>query len=620
MNWVRELLDLYEKNQNLVGKPEKGRFGEEVILLPPFHTTVKAQITLRISTDGTFIGASKVDKNDALTVIPVTEESASRTSGIAPHPLCDGLAYIAGNYNDYASESDEIAAEKHRLYLERLKAWAASPHSHEKVRAVYRYVMREHVIEDLIASPGVLSVDANGKIPDIEDIKCVRFFVEGDQREDSSVCACWLDRTLWDSYIEYTKSTLGDCELSYLTGEYVPVSYLQPKKIRNEGDGAKLISSNDNSGFTFRGRFATKEEAFAIGYEESQNAHNALKWLIRRQGKNYNGLVIVVWESNLLPLPDFDAGTDEICDDDFFTSSSAEGSNGPDKTQAARFIAAIDGYRKKASYDSNVMLMALNAATPGRLSIVESASLSTSAYLDHVEKWHRDCGLIHLSKDNKHSYYGMVSIKDIADMLYHDEKLLPTVCNRIRPCVIFGRPLPVDIVNLAVRKASSPASFENMFDWERMLSLASSMVKKKRMEQGEEWTMALKKDSKNRSYLYGRLLAVADRIEYRTYEKNEDARQTNAKRYMNMFSQRPARTWQIIAERTEPYKQKLNTGEMLHYEHLIEEICQNFDENDFSDNTPLDGLYLLGFYHQSYELRNKNEKNENKEDEVNENE
>ena len=146
-----------------------------------------------------------------------------------------------------------------------------------------------------------------------------------------------------------------------------------------------------------------------------------------------------------------------------------------------------------------------------------------------------------------------------------------------------------------------------------MLSLASSMVKKKRIEQGEKWTMALNRDSKNRSYLFGRLLAVADRIEYRSY--SEGARQTNAKRYMNMFSQRPSRTWQIIAERVEPYKQKLSTGEMLHYDHLIEEICQNFAENDFLDDSPLDGLYLLGYYHQSYELRNKNEAKESEENE-----
>ena len=47
--------------------------------------------------------------------------------------------------------------------------------------------------------------------------------------------------------------------------------------------------------------------------------------------------------------------------------------------------------------------------------------------------------------------------------------------------------------------------------------------------------MALDVNCTRRDYLYGRLLAVADRIEYRTFDK-DDGRQTNAKRYMNAFS------------------------------------------------------------------------------------
>lgn len=48
--------------------------------------------------------------------------------------------------------------------------------------------------------------------------------------------------------------------------------------------------------------------------------------------------------------------------------------------------------------------------------------------------------------------------------------------------------------------------------------------------------MALNETCEERDYLYGRLLAVADRIEYRTYDTEKDSgRVTNAKRYMNTF-------------------------------------------------------------------------------------
>ena len=77
MKWIGELYDLYERNRELAGKAERGRFGEPLILLPVFHTTVAAQITVTVDTDGNFLGAERVAEEDKLTVIPVTEKSAS---------------------------------------------------------------------------------------------------------------------------------------------------------------------------------------------------------------------------------------------------------------------------------------------------------------------------------------------------------------------------------------------------------------------------------------------------------------------------------------------------------------------------------------------------------------
>ena len=37
-----------------------------------------------------------------------------------------------------------------------------------------------------------------------------------------------------------------------------------------------LVSSNDNDGFTYKGRFLDGGEACSIGYEASQKAHNAI--------------------------------------------------------------------------------------------------------------------------------------------------------------------------------------------------------------------------------------------------------------------------------------------------------------------------------------------------------
>ena len=149
------------------------------------------------------------------------------------------------------------------------------------------------------------------------------------------------------------------------------------------------------------------------------------------------------------------------------------------------------------------------------------------------------------------------------------------------------------------------------------MTLACSLVKKykKQENEQEEWNVALDKKEKDRSYLYGRLLAVADRIEYRTYDEGDKARITNAKRYMSTFSQRPFETWKVIEESIQPYTNKLGIAERRFYENLLNDIYDLFEKETFSDNSRLDGLYLLGFHSQSYDLKIKKENSEDKKEE-----
>ena len=127
--------------------------------------------------------------------------------------------------------------------------------------------------------------------------------------------------------------------------------------------------------------------------------------------------------------------------------------------------------------------------------------------------------------------------------------------------------------------------------------------------------MALNKECRDRSYLYGRLLAIADRIEYMTYDKEKDyKRVTNAKKYMNAFYQRTFDTWQNIERSIQPYLNKLRYPEKVFIEKQLEEVYQLFDEESFQNNKKLEGLYLLGFHSQSFELRRAYKNTENTEE------
>lgn len=646
MSYVNELIDLYNKNQDKIGVIEY-RGDIPYVLLPPFHTTVTAQITVTIDQNGNFMRAELVAQDDKMTVIPVTEKSGSRTAGKEPHPLCDNLRYLAGDYKDYYKD-DGVCNE---LYMPQIEKWEKSTYSHEKVKAIYLYLKKATLIKDLVEQK-IIKLNDNNQIDDKESVEgivqtkaFVRFIIRstGENLHREIPDECWKDRTLQDCYIKYVRSQEREKGMCYLTGNMESISYLHSKKIRNEGDGAKLISANDSQNFTYRGRFANREEAVAVGSETSQIVHNTLKWIIRKQGAFFDTMTIVTWESDQLSMPKWNMDTESIIteyeneqeendwdswDDDW--SEEEEVSDGNPIT-AEKFYKALNGYGKKVDNTSNMILLAFDAATPGRLAMIENVTLDTARYLKNIEKWHNDCNWIHEKwNDGKRIQFGgMVGVRDIADILFgienkgklsivdgNGKKLYAEVAKRLLPCIWYGSNIPYDYVNLAVVKASNPLTYKERKNWERVLTLACSMVKKNEKDRNkEEWNVALDKSAKDRSYLYGRLLAVADRIEYMTYDAKDNGRITNAKRYMSTFSQRPYETWKVIEENIQPYLAKLDVVKRKYYENLLSEICNLFDIDKFKENKKLDGLYLLGFHSQEYDLRFKKENSEEKKEE-----
>ena len=646
MSYVNELIDLYNKNQDKIGVIEY-RGDIPYVLLPPFHTTVTAQITVTIDQNGNFMRAELVAQDDKMTIIPVTEKSGSRTAGKEPHPLCDNLRYLAGDYKDYYKD-DGVCNE---LYMSQIEKWEKSTYSHEKVKAIYLYLKKATLIKDLVEQK-IIKLNDNNQIDDKENMEgivqtkaFVRFIIRstGENLHREIPDECWKDRTLQDCYIKYVRSQEREKGMCYLTGNMESISYLHSKKIRNEGDGAKLISANDSQNFTYRGRFANREEAVAVGSETSQIVHNTLKCIIRKQGAFFDTMTIVTWESDQLSMPKWNMDTESIIteyeneqeendwdswDDDW--SEEEEVSDGNPIT-AEKFYKALNGYGKKVDNTSNMILLAFDAATPGRLAMIENVTLDTARYLKNIEKWHNDCNWIHEKwKDGKRiQFWGMVGVRDIADILFgienkgklsivdgNGKKLYAEVAKRLLPCIWYGSNIPYDYVNLAVVKASNPLTYKERKNWERVLTLACSMVKKNEKDRNkEEWNVALDKSAKDRSYLYGRLLAVADRIEYMTYDAKDNGRITNAKRYMSTFSQRPYETWKVIEENIQPYLAKLDVVKRKYYENLLSEICNLFDIDKFKENKKLDGLYLLGFHSQEYDLRFKKENSEEKKEE-----
>ena len=111
--------------------------------------------------------------------------------------------------------------------------------------------------------------------------------------------------------------------------------------------------------------------------------------------------------------------------------------------------------------------------------------------------------------------------------------------------------------------------------------------------------MALEQDKTSRDYLFGRLLAAAERIEgYALYLAGEQ-RDANAAKLMQRFADHPCSTWRNIELSLIPYKTRLRSKRpafLAKMEKLIDEIVCAFSGNDFMSEGRLSGEFLLGYH------------------------
>ena len=167
-----------------------------------------------------------------------------------------------------------------------------------------------------------------------------------------------------------TKETGGIC---FITGENAVLSIQHPSKIRHAGDKAKLISGNDSSGYTFRGRFNEKEpdQAANVSFDVSQKAHNSLRWLIERQGYRNGDLVYVAWAPNLKEIPNPFVSSLGLFGSEAAASNETtlQSIVGHDVGQhfATQLNKAISGYRSDFTNHEAIVVLVVDSAAPDRL-------------------------------------------------------------------------------------------------------------------------------------------------------------------------------------------------------------------------------------------------------------
>lgn len=632
MGWMKQLSDTYDAYAHLAGKED-----EKAVLLPISHSTVNAQLEITIDYEGNIqlyeCNAVPKDGKEEVTIIPVTEDSASRSSGVTPHPLCDKLCYVAGDYSKYTREDKE---KYYEAYINGLREWAESEYTHPMVQAIYLYLKKGCLIQDLLERE-LLKLDEKGRLSD-EVYKLQNFgqtgavvrFKVSHPNVYGEVTEVWKNPEVYQRYIEYYASKQKKTDLCYVTGEMTVCTDKHMAKIRNSGDKAKLISANDETNFTYLGRFTNKGEALSIGYETSQKAHLALRWLMEKQGYTRDGAAMVAWCINK-KIPNVFAESvkayDGILEESiFYADEEALEEDDPGEDYADKFKKAVQGYAKEFEANHQVILIALDAATAGRMSISYYHEFGANEYLQRVSGWHQKCSYMRFITDkegNSRKVKCAPAPREIAlaafgvqrdkGRLEGDSKLLRSTVLRLLPCILNGRKstahvIPADIMKAIISNVSRPEAYSNM-TWDYIRRIACALLKYDKFGgEDKEMDLTIERNLEDRDFLFGRLFAILEHIEQRGYYKQhgkKEERLSVMKRYWSAGVKRPAKTYTAVYENILHYEKNLSPESRAYLEKLCSGIVVQLKEIGGFHNSPLKETYIVGYSQQKEELLKK---------------
>lgn len=607
MSWLSALSDTYD---NFYGSDASDRV--DPIVPVGF---VEAEITFSVYLDenGNFASA---DKGEKKLLIP---SDAKRTSNVAPQPLFDDMRYVAGDMTEELSTESKDFAEYFDSYIKRLREWSEVDGSPHVLSVLLGYLEQKTLFSDLCEAGYINKEEIKKKAqknPNSTAVKnitnaMVAFFICDPIKKDTVNIASM--REIKNSWKDRLLASKGEHKLCYSTGEITPAARIHPFLFGT----SKLISSdNEKNKFQYEGRFTSADEACTIGHETSEKAHNTLRWLISRQGFQRFGLKFVAWRKDCCKIiqPDEDL--------DFLLGDEEEVRIDTAEDYAKRVNSILSGYKKEIpdTKQNGIVMIGIEAPTLGRCSINYYQELDSNDYLERLGKWYKGCywRLNYSGKDRimtpsirsmGTAVFGKKAMNDAST----DSKQENPARKQIRhfyldmfSCIAMGRRAPTGYTMVAYHRVLKPQGFTNkdgifkQYEWLNCMAVTLAMLKS--TDTKGVYNVALNEQETDRSYLYGRLLAIADVMEENVLRKQNENRQTNAVRLFTAMQQRPAATWSNLEQKILPYEAKLSAELRTWYIRQIDEIYHI--GVDMCSNAPLSPRFIEGYHNQRYELKN----------------
>lgn len=613
MNLWESLLQTYEKFE------KSGKVGVKLEqstarVLPVFHNdrTISNNdkaIEIILDEKSNFVTVTSLSK-DSYVIFPVTLDSVSRSSGITPHPLLDDLQYL----------STEFDSNKYDEYIKQLKSWVEFSKVKE-LHILYNYITRNTIINDIKPLIDEKYIDK-------------KTFVTFSIKMNEDYWTPTDSTTLQNDFIEFINHSLLNKEqgVCAITGKKMFLS----DKHRGLLGTAKMISVSNNPE-TYSGRIKDKSKVSFLGYETSEKIFLMLRYLLSQ--RNYTRFIgdatyLVAWDGNLeeesinltsqVEQDDFDSSFSGF--DDLEFPMQKENNYILNPVLANERMKYLTGFRA-VNKESDYFVLIVNKISNGRLSIKYFRNFSGSELNERILKWYQTTSWPVWTKNGVQEItLGLNSLvqriigtetKD-KRILSRNESLNRWYIEKLLMSILEGNTIPLDLITVVRANIMHKERYVNT--WQQLETASLSMIKKYyhdyRRKTEKEGVSALLENNYDRSYLFGRLMAVTENIEQ--LSMGDYNRATLITKFWHQLCVRPQSAYSQVKTRMIPYENRLKKskpGAFFRRDQLIQEIYSELDTNSeylSNPNKPLSELFLVGYYAQKSALSNvpKNDKNE----------
>ena len=625
--------------------------GNDTVLLPVYHsniTAAKNNNVLKVTLDENgdllsagFVGAGEVH------IFPVTEASAARSGKKpAPHPLEDKMQYCiseiadADKFNVYMKEFNSfygyVNNEEVKTFLTAIKHFLSNAQNYDMLlsKLPLRYIKKAGKGEKGKGAGEIQYTNEKGAAVQYDFKNTFLSFTV--KCQDNKYLKVNTFHGLHNEFIRYTDETsIANCNqgICNISGNREAITY----KHRGLMGNAKVVSVSNNKE-TYFGRFNEGSDIIKIGRKSSEKIHLMLKFLLENRNSNIHlagSLFLANWFSgdiqNSIGFDISKTEFDDYMDDEMQTPVSEK------NREIGKLF--IKGSEKLNPFDKYYVML-VDKSSNGRISLKYYNEMQNSQLKENLEAW-QDKYIWEKKNFKKNLYYPWVpTLKKILLAAYGIEKEGKLITRdkvkkenkegfskaqfqKLVIALLEGRSVPSNIKNALAQNIRNRQRYDKT--WNDVLTVSLAILSEGKKEDNE----MREKDCQTRSYLYGRLLSVYDKLENDVlWDKNKKQglgkssaiRATNAERYWNAFVNKPYTMMETLERSTrycvEYMKSNGLGGFFKTMDEAKDEILKLLDteENRKKINAQLDSDFIFGYYAQKKEFFTKKEKEVKEED------